>query len=64
MAHPPLAVELLDHGALCERRDVQPSAACRVIEVIGEADVPASHTQRIHIDAHRVALPLSSQAGW
>lgn len=47
--HALTSVELVSHSALRERRHVQPRGAGLFVEVVGEADVPAGHTQRIHI---------------
>jgi hypothetical protein len=46
--HPLSAVELGGDGTLCERRDVELGASGLFVELVRKADVPASHTQRIH----------------
>lgn len=46
--HAPTPIELGFHGLPGERRHVQPRSARLLVEVVGQTDVPPSHTQRIH----------------
>lgn len=55
--HSLTSIELVGHGALGERRHVQSCASSLLVEVVGEADVPACHTHRIHTGV--LALPRS-----
>jgi hypothetical protein len=65
-SHPLTAIELGGDGTLGESRDVQPGAPRPLVEVVGEADVPTGHTQRIHIRAgsspYRSAGTITSRA--
>ena len=36
------------HGALCQRRHVQPRTPGLLVKVVGETDVPAGHTHTLH----------------
>jgi hypothetical protein len=56
-SHPLTTVEFVGHGALCQGGDVQLGATGLVVEIVGKADVPACHTQRIHTECSTDAAP-------
>ena len=58
--HPLLAIELVGDGTLRKSRDVQPRSARLLVEVVGQADVPPGHTQRIHTHPR---VPATASAG-